>query len=93
MNRIKIGLFASTLALPGLAGLAGLAGFPGVAAAQDDAKVRKDLTSVIALQGQPCTRVTEAERRAENDYLVECASGDRYRVYVNAANRVVVEKR
>ena len=84
MNHGKLLLSAATLALCGMAGTAG---------AEDDAKVRKDLTSVIALQGQTCGSVTQAERRGENDYLVQCESGDRYRVYVSASNRVVVEKR
>ena len=72
--------------------VAALVALAGTATAQDDAKVRKDLTSVIALQGKPCGRVTKAARRAEDDYQVQCESGDRYRVYVSASNRVVVEK-
>jgi len=55
--------------------------------------VAKDLTAVIALQGKPCGNVVSYEKLAENDYLARCASGDVYRVYVNAEGRVVVVKR
>lgn len=55
--------------------------------------VAKDLTAVIALQGQPCGNVVSHEKLGENDYLARCASGDVYRVYVNAEGRVVVVKR
>jgi hypothetical protein len=53
----------------------------------------KDLTTVIALQGQPCGTVTSFEKLRENDYLAQCSSGDMYRVYVNEEGRVVVVKR
>ena len=53
----------------------------------------KDLTTVIALQGEPCGKVTNFEKLAENDYLAHCSSGDVYRVYVNEKGRVVVVKR
>jgi hypothetical protein len=55
--------------------------------------VAKDLTAVIALQGQPCGNVLSYEKLGENDYLARCASGDVYRVYVNEEGRVVVVKR
>lgn len=55
--------------------------------------VAKDLTAVIALQGQPCGNVVSHEKLGENDYLARCASGDVYRVYVNEEGRVVVVKR
>ena len=61
--------------------------------AQASAKVRKDLTSVIALQGKPCGQVTDAKRQAANDYLVTCSDGNRYRVYVDPSNRVTITKR
>jgi len=67
-----------------------LAGAPRADA--DDASVRKDLTAVIALQGLPCGQVLSAERRADNDYVVSCQDGNRYRVFVNAEGRVVVQK-
>ena len=61
-------------------------------AAEDEA-LRKDLTAVIALQGFPCGEVVSVKTQAENDYAVVCKDGNKYRVYLNAAGRVVVEKR
>ena len=55
--------------------------------------VPEDLFAVITLQGKPCGKVKSHERLGENDYLVSCETGDRYRVYVNAEQRVVVERR
>ena len=60
--------------------------------AADDAALKKDMTSVIALQGLPCGQVVAVKVNAENDYACSCQDGKRYRVYVNAAGRVVVEK-
>jgi hypothetical protein len=60
--------------------------------AADDAALRKDMTSVIALQGLPCGQVVAVKVNAENDYACSCKDGNRYRVYMNAAGRVVVEK-
>lgn len=53
----------------------------------------RDLTAVIALQGLPCGQVVSATAQGENDFLVTCQDGNRYRVAVNAEGRVVVEKR
>ena len=61
--------------------------------AADDAALKKDMTSVIALQGLPCGQVVAVKVNAENDYACSCKDGNRYRVYMNAAGRVVVEKR
>jgi len=61
--------------------------------AQDEEALKKDLTAVIALQGLPCGEVVTVEEQAETDYAVSCADGNLYRVYLNAAGRVVVEKR
>jgi hypothetical protein len=60
---------------------------------EDEEALKKDLTAVIALQGFPCGQVVAAEEQAETDYAVSCADGNLYRVYLNAAGRVVVEKR
>jgi len=60
--------------------------------AVEDASVKKDLTAVIALHGMPCGQVVNFERRGENDYIATCQDGNRYRIYVNAQGRVVVEK-
>jgi hypothetical protein len=62
-------------------------------AAADDEALKKDLTAVIALQGFPCGQVVSVKTQAENDYAVTCKDENKYRVYVNAAGRVVVEKR
>ena len=61
-------------------------------AAEDEA-LKKDLTAVIALQGFPCGEVVSVKTQAENDHAVVCKDGNKYRVYLNAAGRVVVEKR
>ena len=61
-------------------------------AAEDEA-LKKDLTAVIALQGLPCGQVVSVKTQAENDHVVLCKDQNRYRVYLNAAGRVVVEKR
>jgi hypothetical protein len=61
--------------------------------AQDEEALKKDLTAVIALQGLPCGQVVAIDEQAESDYAVSCKDGNMYRVYLNAAGRVVVEKR
>jgi hypothetical protein len=60
--------------------------------AADDQAVLKDLTAVIALQGQPCGQVVTVARQGENDYVASCQDGNRYRVFVNPQGRVVVQK-
>ena len=64
----------------------------GPALAADDPAVLKDLTAVIALQGQPCGQVVTAARQGDNDYVATCQDGSRYRVFVNSQGRVVVQK-
>ena len=61
-------------------------------AAQDDAALRKDLTAVIALQGLPCGEVVGVKTQGDRDYIASCKDGNRYRVFVNAEGRVVVQK-
>lgn len=63
----------------------------GVALA-DDTSTRKDLTSVIALQGLPCGQVTDVKTLGDNDYIASCQDGNRYHVFVNAQGRVVAQK-
>lgn len=72
-----------------------LLGSAGASAQGEPGKVSvpEDLFAVITLRGKPCGRVTSYERRGEEDYLVTCQSGHRYRVYVNDKRRVVVEDR
>ena len=60
--------------------------------AQDEAEIKKDLTSVIALHGLPCGEVVAVKVQAQNDYLASCKDGNRYHVYANDKGRVVVEK-
>ena len=71
--------------------LAALFAVPSFAA--EDEALKKDLTAVIALQGFPCGQVVSVKTQAENDYAVLCKDENKYRVYLNAAGRVVVEKR
>ena len=58
----------------------------------DDEATRKDLFTVITLNGLPCGEVVSVSTRAENDHLATCKDGNRYRVFLNAQGRVVVEK-
>ena len=60
--------------------------------AADDEALKKDMMAVISLQGMPCGEVLAVKKLAENDHAVSCKDGNKYRVYVNAAGRVVVEK-
>ena len=60
--------------------------------AADDASVKKDLFTVITLQGLPCGEVVSVTTKAENDHIASCKDGNRYHVFLNAAGRVVVEK-
>jgi hypothetical protein len=60
--------------------------------AADAEALKKDMTSVIALQGLPCGQVVAVKVNADNDYACTCKDGNKYRVYMNAAGRVVVEK-
>jgi hypothetical protein len=60
--------------------------------AASDVTVGKDLTAVIALQGQPCGEVVSAARQGPDAYLATCQDGNRYRIFVNELGRVVVEK-
>ena len=76
----------SALALAAL-GVAGSA-LPQAA----DVPLVQDLKVTIALQGYPCDEIVSAERNADSDYTARCRDGNRYRVYVNAEGRVVVEK-
>ena len=66
--------------------------FAGPSPAAEDVTLLKDLTSVIMLLGLPCGQVVSAKRQADNDHLVSCKNGNRYRVFVNAEGRVVAQK-
>ena len=80
---IRIGAALAILATAGIA---------ATAQAADDAAVRKDLFTVITLQGLPCGEVVSVTTKAENDHIASCKDGNRYHVFLNAAGRVVVEK-
>jgi hypothetical protein len=71
-----------------LAALAFVASAPLLAA--DD--VGKDLKATIVLHGYACDEIVSSKRNADSDYTATCKDGNRYRVYVNAQGRVVVEK-
>jgi hypothetical protein len=60
--------------------------------AADDESVRKDLFTVITLQGMPCVEVVSFTTKNDNDHVAVCKDGNRYHVFVNAQGRVVVEK-
>jgi hypothetical protein len=70
-----------------------MAAFFAVPLFADDEALKKDLTAVIALQGFPCGEVVAATELAKDDYAATCKDGNKYRVYMNAEGRVVVEKR
>jgi len=80
-----------TVALAQLLVVAAL--FVGPSFAEDDEKLKKDLTAVIALHGLPCGQVVAVKVLAENDFTASCNDGNKYRVYLNADGRVIVEKR
>jgi hypothetical protein len=69
-----------------------LALFAGPSFAADEETLKKDLTAVIALQGLPCGEVIEVTVQAESDFAVTCKDANKYRVYLNAAGRVVIDK-
>jgi hypothetical protein len=63
----------------------------GAALAQDQVSDAADLTAVIALQGKPCGRVVQAQKRGDNDFIATCQDGNRYHVYLRDG-RVVIDK-
>ena len=66
---------------------------PSLAAQEDEAALKKDLTAVIALHGLPCGEVVAVTVLGQNDYAASCKDGNKYHVYENDKGRVVVEKR
>jgi hypothetical protein len=61
--------------------------------AADDEALKKDLAAVIALQGLPCGEVVTVTVQAADDYAVTCKDANKYRVYLNAEGRVIVDPR
>ena len=86
MNKLVLALTQSLL----MAAL--LVAAPQQKEKQDEEALKKDLTAVIALHGQPCGEVVAVKVRAENDYDASCKDGNKYHVYLNAEGRVLVEK-
>jgi len=58
----------------------------------EEEALKKDLTAVIALHGQPCGEVVAVKVLAQDDYAATCKDRNKYHVYLNAAGRVIVEK-
>lgn len=72
--------------------IASMSFLPRSANAAEDPALLKDMTSVIALLGLPCGQVVSVVKKGENDHVVKCKDGHRYRVALNAAGRVVATK-
>ena len=66
--------------------------FAAPSLAIDDASVKKDLFTVITLQGLPCGEVVNVTTKGDNDHIASCKDGNRYHVFLNAQGRVVVER-
>ena len=66
--------------------------FPTPSLAADDASAKKDLFTVITLQGLPCGEVVSFTTKGDNDHIATCKDGNRYHVFLNAQGRVVVER-
>ena len=77
--------------LPMMSMIAATTLFTGLVRA-DDISTARDLTAVIALHGQPCGQVVDVKQQGDNDYVASCQDGNRYRVFLNAEGRVVVQK-
>jgi len=73
-------------------GIALSASFPAFTWAAEDPALLKDMTAVIALLGLPCGQVVSVVTKGENDHIATCKDGNRYRVFLNPAGRVVAEK-
>jgi hypothetical protein len=83
---------AGSLALVGLMTTVAAATSLAAEEPSSDVTVARDLAAVIALQGLPCGEVVGARQQGEDDYIASCKDGNRYRVFVNADGRVIVEK-
>ncbi len=66
--------------------------FTAPSLAADNSALLKDMTSVLALLAMPCGQVVSAIQKSDNDHIVSCKDGNRYRVFVNAEGRVVAQK-
>jgi hypothetical protein len=87
-------MLIKTTGLAALLSLAAILALPApVRAEENDATTRRDLLTVLTLKGKPCGEIVDLRREAENDYLVTCGDGHRYRIFIGADDRVVVEDR
>ena len=68
------------------------ASFAASTLAADNAAEKKDLFTVITLQGLPCGEVVSVTTRGDNDHVASCKDGNRYHVFLNPQGRVVVQK-
>ena len=66
--------------------------FAAPSLAADDVSVKKDLFTVITLQGLPCGEVVDVTTKGDNDHIASCKDGNRYHIFLNAQGRVVVER-
>lgn len=57
-----------------------------------DEIIRADFTEILELQGSPCGEVMEFEGNERLDYHVECRTGDRYRIHIDAEGQVNVQQ-
>jgi len=57
-----------------------------------DEIIRADFAEILELQGSPCGEVVKFEGNERLNYLVECKTGDRYRIHVNAEGHVKVQQ-
>ena len=62
------------------------------AQAAESVALLKDLSSALSVLGQPCGPVVSATRQGENDHVVTCKDGNRYRVFINPQGKVVAQK-
>ncbi len=62
------------------------------AQAAESVTLLKDLSSALSVLGQPCGPVLSATRQGENDHVVTCKDGNRYRVFINPQGKVVAQK-
>lgn len=65
---------------------------PGTGRGAEEIPLAKDMASVIALLGLPCGEVVGVVTKGENDHVVTCKDGNRYRVTLDASGRVVAKK-
>ncbi len=83
MNKLTVTFAQSLLVTAFLVG-------PAFADDEEEA-LKKDLTAVIALHGLACGQVVGVKVQAPDDYAASCKDGNRYRVYLNAEGRVIVQ--